>query len=218
MDQERNRIRRLRPAYSGAIFDALRAMGRPEQALPNAIKPLEVGWKVVGPAYPVEGRPEEGLDAHESLLQWTGMLSKTPAGYVAVCQPNDSELSHMGELSAETFKKRGVLGYVVDGGCRDTDFIARLGFPVFCRYTTPADIVGRWRAETFGEPVDIGGVRIRRDDWIFADRDGAVAIPRELLDDVVEEVERVLNTENKVRASIMEGEDPQQAYMKYGKF
>jgi len=218
MKEAEDRIVRLEPSYSGAVYDVLRGMGYPGRVLPFTIKPLVSTWKVVGPVYPVEGRPVENLDAHESLLQWTGMLSKVPSGHVAVCQPNDSSLSHMGELSAETFKKRGVLGYIVDGGCRDTDFITRIEFPVCCRYTTPVDIVGRWRAEVFGEPIEIGGVRIRRDDWIFADRDGTIVIPGEVIDAVVEEVERVMNTENKVRTGIMEGDDPRDAYLKYGKF
>ena len=57
----------------------------------------------------------------------------------------------MGELSAETLKFRGVRGYVVDGGCRDVDFILKLGFPVCCRYYTPADIVGRWVVRRYTE-------------------------------------------------------------------
>lgn len=208
----------MQPAYAGAVFDVLRGMGYRNQVLPREIRPLEIGWKVVGPVFTVEGRPVPELDAHESLLQWTALLSKAPAGHVVVCQPNDREASHMGELSAETLKKRGVRGYLVDGGCRDTGFISQLGFPVFCRYCTPVDIVAYWRAESFGEPVDIGGVTVRQNDWIFADRDGAVVIPGECLEEVVDEVERVLNTESKVRTAIMEGEDPQQAYIKYGKF
>ena len=40
---------------------------------------------------------------------------------VLVCQPNDGVIAHMGELSAETLKLRGVRGYVVDGGCRDVN-------------------------------------------------------------------------------------------------
>lgn len=193
-------------------------MGLPSQALPQTILPLEVSWKVAGPVFTVEGRVVEGLDAHESLLQWTAMLSQAPAGSVVACQPHDMELAHMGELSAETFHKKGILGYYVDGGCRDTDFITKLGFPVFCRYVTPVDVVGRWRAERFGEPIEIGGVRIAAGDWLFADRDGALLIPEDRLDEVVEEVERVLRAENKVRTAIMEGTDPQEAYLEYGKF
>ena len=59
------------------------------------------------------------------------MLSKAPSGAVVMCQPNDGTIAHMGELSAETLKYRGVKGYIVDGGCRDVDFILKLGFPVF---------------------------------------------------------------------------------------
>jgi len=218
MENSDEKASQLRKGYSGAVYDVLRAMGLPSQTLPHTIRPLNQNWKLVGPVFPVEGRRVEGLEAHESLLQWTAMLSKAPAGAVVVCQPNDSLLAHMGELSAETFHKRGIRGYYVDGGCRDTDFITRLGFPVFCRYCTPVDVVGRWRAERFGEPVRIGEVEIKEGDWLFADRDGALIIPGEKVDQVIAEVERVMKTENKVRTAIMKGSDPQEAYIQYGKF
>ena len=64
----------------------------------------------------------------------------------------------MGELSAETLKPKGVRGYVADGGCRDVDFILRLGFPVWCRYFTPRDIVGHWLPDAFDQPITIGAV------------------------------------------------------------
>jgi hypothetical protein len=35
---------------------------------------------------------------------------------------------------------------------------------------------------------------------------------------VVERIEEVMNTENRVRAAIRAGADPQQAYLKYGLF
>jgi len=218
MENSDEKVRQLLKGYSGAVYDVLRSMGLPSQTLPHSIHPLNEDWKLAGPVFTVEGRVIEDLDAHESLLQWTAMLSQAPAGSVVACQPHDSELAHMGELSAETFHKKGILGYYVDGGCRDTDFITRLGFPVFCRYRTPVDVVGRWRADRLGEPIEIGGVRIEAEDWLFADRDGALVIPGDRLDDVVEEVERVLQTENKVRTAIMKGTDPQEAYLKYGKF
>lgn len=206
-------------AYSGAVYDVLRAMGYPNQALPHEILPLKTGMQVCGPIFTVEGHPDPAIDGHESLLQWTAMLSKAPSGHVVMCQPNDSVMAHMGELSAETFHLRGVLGYIVDGGCRDTDFIEKIGFKVWYKYTTPVDVVGRWKAETFGEPINIGGVKIHSGDVVFADRDGIVVIPQGVVDEVVKKVEEVLNTENKVRTAIVkEGWDPQKAYLEYGKF
>lgn len=124
----------------------------------------------------------------------------------------------MGELSAETLKNKGVLGYVVDGGCRDTDFILQLGFPVFHTFFTPSDIVARWIPDHFGEPVTIGSVTIRGGDYILGDRDGLVVIPKEMAEEAVRRTEEVALTENKVRDAIRGGMDPVDAYLKYGKF
>ncbi len=43
------------------------------------------------------------------MLAWTTLLSKAPRDSVVVCQPNDSTLAHMGELSSETLALRYVL-------------------------------------------------------------------------------------------------------------
>ncbi len=209
---------RLAMCYSAAAYDVLRAMGYPQQVLPPTIRPLDPSRRLAGRVFTVSGHSEAALDAHDTLLQWTGFLSIAPADSVVVCQPNDSALSHMGELSAETLHHRGVRGYVVDGGCRDSDFILKLGFPVFCRYFTPRDIVGRWVPDGFAKPIVIGDVTIYTDDYVLADRDGVVAIPAGVAEQVVARVEEVMQTENLVRKAILEGVDPQDAYRTYGKF
>ena len=209
---------RLEKCYSGAVYDVLRAMGYPNQTLPNHIRPLDEDKKLAGQIYTVTGSYKDGLDPHETLLNWTGLLSKAPGGSVVVCQPNDDTLSHMGELSSETLQLRGIRGYIVDGGCRDSAFIKRIGFKVFCKYYTPVDIVGRWVATGYGEPITIGNVKIRTKDFIMADRDGVVVIPQEIATEVIEKTEEVLKTESLVRKAIMNGVDPQEAYLKYGKF
>ena len=209
---------RLEKCYSGAVYDVLRAMGHPNQVLPNTIRPLDVDTKLAGPVYTVSGKYNEAYDPHETLLNWTGLLSKAPKGSVVICQPNDDKLSHMGELSSETLLLRGIRGYIVDGGCRDSDFISKIGFKVFCKYFTPVDIVGRWIADGFGKSITIGKVDIHTADYVMADRDGVVIIPKEIVHKVIEKTEEVLQTENLVRKAILEGVDPQKAYLKYGKF
>jgi regulator of RNase E activity RraA len=124
----------------------------------------------------------------------------------------------MGELSAETLQHRGVLGYIVDGGCRDNAFIRKMGFPVFARYQTPRDIVAAWSYDAFGEPIRIGEVTIATGDYVLADIDGVVVIPAALAEDVVSGVETVMQTENLVRKAILSGVDPREAYLRYGKF
>jgi len=70
----------------------------------------------------------------------------------------------------------------------------------------------------FGEPIVIGGVSIRTGDYLMADRDGALIIPQEIIEDVTAKVEEVLQTENKVRTAILQGVDPVDAYLSFRKF
>jgi len=209
---------RLEKCYSGAVYDVLRAMGYPNQALPNTIRPIDIHTKLAGSIFTVSGRYDETMDPHETLLQWTGLLSKAPKGSVVICQPNDDTLAHMGELSSETLQLRGIRGYIVDGGSRDSAFISRIGFKVFCKYFTPVDVVGRWVADKFAEPIKIGKVDIETGDYVMADRDGIVIIPKAIAEEVVKKTEIVLQTESLVRKAILDGVDPQEAYLKYGKF
>ena len=218
MDKQPDLAARLEALYSGAIHDVLRAMGHPNCVLPSEIKALDPARKVAGEVYTVSGHIDQTRDAHDTLVQWTGLLSKAPSGKVLVCQPNTHMVALMGELSAETLHHKKVRGYVVDGGCRDVEFILNIGFPVFCTFNTPADIVGRWIPDRFGEPVTIGTVTICSGDYILGDRDGVVVLPATVAADAIARTEEVVKTENKVRTAILDGMDPQQAYLKYGKF
>ncbi len=209
---------RLEQAYSGAVYDVMRARGFPDCVLPNTLRPLDPSRKLAGVVYTVSGSRRVNLDAHETLLSWTALLSRAPRDSVVVCQPNDSTLAHMGELSSETLSYRGIRGYIVDGGCRDSEYILALGFRVWCRYFTPVDVVGRWAADTFGERIRIGDVSVKSGDLILADRDGVVVVPQSMAAQVVADVEEVMRTENKVRTAILQGVDPREAYLRYGKF
>ena len=218
MGKELSLADRLEKCYSGAVYDVLRAMGYSNRTLSKEIRPLDISSKLSGRIYTVSGRYDNTLEPHDTLLQWTGLLSKAPKDSVVICQPNDHTLAHMGELSAETMQLRGIRGYIVDGGCRDSDFISKIGFKVFCKYYTPIDVVGRWTALSFEEPIQIDGVNISSGDYVLADRDGIVIIPQAVAEEVVVKTEEVLRTENLVRTAILLGLDPQEAYLKYGKF
>ena len=154
----------------------------------------------------------------ETLLGWCTLLARAPAGHVIVCQPNNHEVALMGELSAQTLAARGVLGYVVDGGSRDTDLVLEQGFPVFCSFLTPSDIVARWIPDRYGEPVNIGAVTIATGDFLLGDRDGVVIIPQACAEEAIRRTEEVVATESDMRRALIAGMDPVAAYHKYGKF
>ncbi len=209
---------RLGRLYTGIVFDVMRAIGCAPGVLAPGIHALDPGRRLAGPVWTVHGRMVEGADPHETLLGWTRMLSAAPAGSVVVCQPENQEIALMGELSSEAMKFRGVRGYVVDGGCRDTEFIRTLGFPVYCRFATPSDIVGRWLPDELGGSVVVAGVRIATGDYLLADRDGIVVLPGERAAEIVAAAEATAQVENRVRTAILSGTDPEQAYLEHGKF
>lgn len=211
-------IDRLARCYTGAIHDVMRSMGHDDFVLPHDIKAIAPGTRLAGPVWTVAGRSDRSKTRDECLLAWCTMLARAPAGHVVVCQPNNREIALMGELSAQTLAARGVLGYVVDGGSRDTDLVLAQGFPVFCAFLTPADVVGRWVADRFGEPVMIGSATIRSGDYVLGDRDGVVVIPRDAAEEVVTRAEEVVATESEMRNALISGMDPVDAYHRFGKF
>ena len=209
---------RLARCYTGVVYDVMRGLGHTECILPSSIVPLDVGMVAAGPVFTVRGRPDAGISAHETLLRWTELLARAPAGHVVMVQGHDAERALMGELSAETLQFRGVRGYIVDGGCRDTAFIRRLGFPVFCDKATPRDIVGAWVPVAYDEAISYGQVVVRPGDHVLADCDGIVVIPQAIAAEVVDAAAAAMATEDQVRAAILSGVDPQQAYLRHGKF
>ncbi len=212
------RIEPFRACYTSVIHDVMRSMDMRNFTLPPRIKPLLSDHTLCGPVFTVEGRIDESADPHETLLAWTGLLSQCKPGHIWTAQPHTHAIAQMGELSAETLHRKEVLGCVLDGALRDSDFIRKLGFACWRTHHTPRDIVGMWLPT--GTEVDImmDDVLIRPGDWLHGDGDGMVRIPHEHLDEILQKSAEAMQTESKVRAAILQGMDPQEAYLKYGKF
>ncbi|MEZ5825946.1 MAG: hypothetical protein R3C97_14755 [Geminicoccaceae bacterium] len=213
-----NLTERLAGCYAAVIHDVMRAKGFTNFVLPSSIRLADPTRRLAGPVWTVEGHVDEQADPHTTLLEWTGVLSRAKTGHVTVCQPHTSDIALMGELSSETLKLRGVLGYVVDGPARDVQQTMAQGFPLACTHFTPKDIVGRWLPHAFESPIHIGDVRIHSGDYLLGDMDGICILPKDHAEDIVTTAETAVGTENKVRTAILEGMDPQEAYRRFGKF
>lgn len=209
---------RLSKCYASAVHDVLREKGFGNCVLPPEIQALKRGQKLFGEIYTVSGHIDYTLSRHESLLLWSQVLSKVPNKKVIVCQPNTHSVALMGELSARALMVKETKGYLMDGHCRDVEEIIEAKFPVFCRLSTAADIVERWKYDTLGKPITIGSVTICSGDFIIADMDGAVIIPKEVAEEVITKTEEVMFTESEMRKAILSGMDPEQAYLKFKKF
>ena len=215
---EDNFTDRLSKCYTSVVHDIMRDDGHKNFTLPPSIRPSKNKYILAGQIFTMEGVVDQTLDHHETLLAWTGFLSKAPNNKVVICQPNNHEVALMGELSAETLQLKGVRGYIVDGGARDLDFILKIDFPLWSSFYTPRDVVGFWKPTDFEKTIKIGDTVINNNDYVLADIDGVVIIPQNNIEDILNRSEKLINTENLVRKSIKEGMDPQEAYIKYSAF
>ena len=219
MLSEEQIIEELLLLNSSIVHDALRSEKLLNQTLPHEIKPLLYENKVVGKVWTLSGELKSELNQDKTLLSWTNFLSNAEKNSVIVCQPNNHSIALMGELSAEVLKLKGIRGYITDGGCRDVTRIkSEIKLPIYCRYNTPKDVAGRWIVKEMGTSIQIGDVNIKTGDYLIADEDGIVIIPNKIIFKIIAKAKKDLNSENKMRKAILNGTDPQEAYLKYGKF
>lgn len=209
---------RFEALYPGAVVDSLDERGYMNQTIDHSINPLSMEMRMAGFAYPVRGKPDENADYDTNIRRFLRMLGDAPEESIIAYETNDDYAAQLGELSTAALQQRGVRGAVIDGGVRDINYILEQDFPVFTRYRTPADAPPRWRLTDWNVPVEVGGVPVNPGDILIGDVDGVVCVPSEIAVDVLQEAERTVNTENKVRTSVQEGVAPLEAYDTYGKF
>lgn len=202
--------KRFMALYTGALTDVLYQLGVTSQTLPPSIGPLRTGMRLAGPVFTVEARPDvsevDGVDQME-------VLQKVPDGHAIVWATGADDHSVIGDLAVALLKVRGCSGLVIDGGCRDVDFVAELGLPIFCRFVTPQDMShGRGAIVGCGRSVTIGGVSVAPDDYVVADSDGAVVVPAALVDEVLERAEALVIEETAVRSALLRGASWEEAF------
>lgn len=140
-------------------------------AVDPAIKPLDPGMRLAGPALTVDCRPSDNLVLHLAIAQ-------ARAGEVLVVDAKAFvDAGAWGDVMTLAAQTRGIAGLVIDGAVRDASSIVAMGFPVFSRGVSIRGTIknqpGRLR-----EPIVLGGALVNDGDIIVGDRDGLVIVPR----------------------------------------
>jgi 4-hydroxy-4-methyl-2-oxoglutarate aldolase len=204
--------RRFHPIYTGALTDVLFELGYGAQALPAGIQGLKQGARLAGPAYTYERRPFVSPIPVDEAGAWD-VFRACPPDHVAVYVTHSADRAIIGDLAIAFLKVLGCSGLVVDGGVRDVDALDEIGLPVFCHHTTPQDVShGNGGEFAHGHQVSIGEVRVAVRDYIVGDGDGVVVIPSALVGEVLERAEHVVEVETGIRAAILRGESPEEAF------
>jgi regulator of RNase E activity RraA len=201
-----------------ALTDSLDGRGRLNQALPGQLRSAQPDAQIAGPAFTVQAKPSIGVDPSATLPRIFELLDAIPAGSVLVwaAPAGDDSVpaAHLGALSIAQLKNQKCAGAVLEGGCRDLDYAAQAGFPIWSGTITPQSDVCRWEIVEWNVPVEIGGVTVNPGDHVVADAAGIVVVPADLKDGVLEEVEGLQGLIANVLADVEGGDTLGVAFQK----
>ena len=210
--------RRFLDVDTANVADVLDNLGLPDQGLSADFTPY-AGTKLAGWAYTISGQmqPYEGTGDPRKMEACNGI----GADEVSVWGGDGQGICYFGELIAIGMRERGSVGALVDGGVRDVRWLNEHGFPVFARYRTPVQSIGRWKVTSHQQPISVRGattswVTVSPGDFVLADEDGAIVIPAAQVDAVLTEAERLTATEVKVRAALAEGKSLAECLAEFG--
>lgn len=163
-----------------ALADTLTAVGTAAltkngaRPLGSHLFPVWPGAAFAAAALPVRCLPGDNLAIHVAVAQ------AGPRTALVVDASAEPDYGYVDEILAVAARMRDLSGIVIDGCVRDVAGIARCELPVVSAGVSvlePSTDGGG----SVGEQVLLGELRtqpVRRGDWIVADDDGVVALPR----------------------------------------
>ncbi len=139
------------------------------------------GRRVIGTAFTVRTTATDSTALHHAA----GLIEE---GHVLVIDTGgDRRHAPLGEVVAAQLAARGAAGAVVDGVVTDTDEIAELGLAVHARGTSMLTTkLHGIDAGGVNVPVTCGGAVVRPGDVVLADANGALVVPLDVLERIVD--------------------------------
>lgn len=159
----------------------------------NGPKPLVGGGeRLVGPAFTLRFVPaREDLATPESWgkpISTRGAIEAMPEGVIVVADAMGVTTAGIfGDILCARMHKRGVTALVTDGAMRDRAGVLASQLPVWCAGVAAPASVNGLTFVNWNEPVGCGGAAVFPGDVIAADDDGAVVIPKDLVEFVAHE-------------------------------
>lgn len=198
--------------YSGVVSDVLDEMGYRDQATLGDIAPLMEDTVIFGPAFTsigtqVYSMPESPLTAQCKVVDQL----KEGEIYVLVTR-GEYTCAVFGEIFGNGVLQRGCSGVLLDGLIRDSKELKEMKFPIFFKGRNPRTSKGRCEINECQIPVDFQGVTINPGDYIYADSDGIIIIPQDIIEEVIEKSYEVVERENVTRSRILKGETMAEVY------
>jgi 4-hydroxy-4-methyl-2-oxoglutarate aldolase len=158
----------LRPRNEGFVHGTVRCL------FPRL--PPMLGYAVTG-RIRSSAQPISGGWYYDSI-EWWRSFDSVPAPRVMILQDVDQVPgfgAFVGEIHANIAAALGCIGCVTNGAVRDVGSIESLSFQLFAGSISPSHAYAH--LVDWGQPVEIGGLRINPGDLIHGDRHGVLSVP-----------------------------------------
>ncbi|KAJ5297478.1 hypothetical protein PENANT_c005G03402 [Penicillium antarcticum] len=172
------------------------------------------------PSIATDQRSKHGFEAGKHWVDHVGEYAAAdPSGagsIVVIEQPDDQFCAVTGGIMATRMVAVGIMATVVGGRVRDLGELRETGLPIWARATSTVGTNAEAKAGARDVPVSIGGVTVSPGDIIFCDPlEGVVAIPRELLGQVLEIMPKLIAMDDQAKEAVAKGMSVTDAFKKF---
>jgi len=181
------------------LADACLRLGTAVRCAPHLLRPAQPGMRATGPA-----RPVRHLGSVDVFLE---AINEAKAGDILVVD-NDGRLDEacIGDLVALEARQAGLGGLVIWGLHRDSTELRAIGLPIFSLGTVPngPQRLDPRPPDLFGW-AQVGSCRVTAEDFVVADADGVLFLPRVRLPEIVDAAQSIRAVERRQAQAMAAG-------------
>lgn len=188
-----DRASKLSPAQ---LCDGMKGLGILRDGCMDAsLMPIDESKIMIGTACTVDTKDGDNFPIHVAIYQGK------PGYVLVVAGKGYTECPYMGDLMGSAAEAIGLNGIVIDGYVRDKMGLKNLNIPIYARGFMQRGPNKKGPGE-INTAVTCAGVKVEPGDLVFGDYDGVTVIPRNKIEEVLEQAEKKSAYEEKRREAI----------------